>query len=490
VSSSAAIRDALRELPSLAMSSTGQPPLADEIYFPENHAEALDPDVSLVIGNRGMGKTFWSLALSDDSLRPEIARRYFAARRVELTGLHVSLGYLDPDGIRGLVSKPELESVDSSVPAEVIWRSVILRRLAKIANWDIPSSFRTLVSWVRSEPEAQLRIFRVADEALVNEGIKEVFVFDQLDRLADDWVRIQTLTKGLLRVALAMKSYRAIKTKLFMRPDQAENKQLFQFPDASKILGGSRLLTWRVTDLYGLLFHEIHRNSQAVSTFRTICSTVGVNPRKMHDRLDIPAGLVGNPEAQGAIFDAIAGQFMGRGSKRGRPYTWIPTHLADGRGEISPRTFLKVMKVAAEWADPPPSETAIDFHGIQEGVRQASTARLAELEEDYPWVSMALEPLRGLLVPCESVEITARWIAAGTVGNITQTHLGSLAPIDLVVANLVSPDEEAAVLLSLLRDIGVVEERANGKINVPDIFRVRAGILRKGGVTPQQRRRL
>jgi hypothetical protein len=37
-------------------------------------------------------------------------------------------------------------------------------------------------------------------------------------------------------------------------------------------------------------------------------------------------------------------------------------------------------------------------------------------------------------------------------------------------------------LLQTITSIAVMEERANGKINVPDIFRVEAGILCKGGV--------
>jgi hypothetical protein len=81
------LRDALRALPNLAMASSGHPPALDDIFFPETHAEVLDPDVSLVIGNRGMGKTFWSLALADQALRPEIAKRYLGTRPLHLDDL-------------------------------------------------------------------------------------------------------------------------------------------------------------------------------------------------------------------------------------------------------------------------------------------------------------------------------------------------------------------------------------------------------------------
>jgi len=485
------IREAMRTLPSLAVTSTGRPPALEEIFFPESHAEVLDPEVSLVIGNRGMGKTFWTLALSDKDLRPEISRRYLGSR-LTLDDVDVTLGFADAEGARGTISRLDIQSVSKKIPTELIWRAVLLRHLAPMVQRSLPIGFKQLVSWIKENPAEQLSIFRDADDVLTRTKKRFLVLFDQLDQLATDWERIQELTQGLLKVALAMKSYRSIKIKLFIRPDQADNKQLFQFPDASKIRNGARLLSWRVTDLYGLLYFEILRNMQARSAFEGLCREANVDPNELHPRLGIPKQFVGNTDTQGTVFDLIAGQLMGRGSKRGRPFTWIPTHLADGRGEISPRTFLLVMKTAAEFDDPLPQGTAIDFQGIQEGVRKASSARLAELEEDYPWVSMALEPLRGILVPCLASEIAERWITAKTTDGITAKYSGTSAPIDLVLANLFgdSLTEEPAVLAKLLREIGVFEERGNGKINVPDIFRVKAGILRKGGVTPQQRRRL
>ncbi len=41
---------------------------------------------------------------------------------------------------------------------------------------------------------------------------------------------------------------------------------------------------------------------------------------------------------------------------------------------------------------------------------------------------------------------------------------------------------ELSALLSSMRDVGVMEERTNGKVNVSDIFRVEAEILRRGYV--------
>jgi hypothetical protein len=53
---------------------------------------------------------------------------------------------------------------------------------------------------------------------------------------------------------------------------------------------------------------------------------------------------------------------------------------------------------------------------------------------------------------------------------------GWLAPIGVII------EHSLDALLLTMASIAVMEVRANGKINVPDIFRVEAGILRKGGV--------
>ena len=42
-------------------------------------------------------------------------------------------------------------------------------------------------------------------------------------------------------------------------------------------------------------------------------------------------------------------------------------------------------------------------------------------------------------------------------------------------------------MLEAMKSVAVMDERSNGKINVPDIYRVEAGILRKGGVAVPKR---
>jgi hypothetical protein len=150
---------------------------------------------------------------------------------------------------------------------------------------------------------------------------------------------------------------------------------------------------------------------------------------------------------------------------------------------------LKSLKAAADH-EPAPRNSAIDFKGINDGVRATSDHRLTELQEDYPWVSQALEPLRGALVPALKDEVFERWRSAEVENDILMQYEGIRVPSVLVGRLLFSSgDDGKEALLKSLQEIGVLDVRKNGKIDVPDIFRVRAGILRKGGVPPQQRPR-
>ncbi len=76
------LRAAVKRLPELAASSAAHPPKIDEIFFPPSHAEALDPRRTLVVGNRGVGKSFWTGALSEPDIRNSIAQAYPQATKL------------------------------------------------------------------------------------------------------------------------------------------------------------------------------------------------------------------------------------------------------------------------------------------------------------------------------------------------------------------------------------------------------------------------
>src|SRR5271168_3532531 len=106
-----AIRNALAALDaSAAHAASGESRAKpNEIYAPEQHAGALDPNVIIVLGARGAGKSFWASVLGNNGTRRVAAEAY---PKLGLDKLTVKFGFT---GIAndGSVSRA---TIDAQVP--------------------------------------------------------------------------------------------------------------------------------------------------------------------------------------------------------------------------------------------------------------------------------------------------------------------------------------------------------------------------------------
>jgi hypothetical protein len=268
-----------------------------------------------------------------------------------------------------------------------------------------------------------------------------------------------------------------MKAKVFMRTDQSKDDALFRFADASKIRSEEVPLVWRRGQLFGLLYNTLLNDSGARESLLRLA---GEGPTS-----NLSSQLIDDEESQERLFYRMAGEFMGAGPKRGRTYNWLYDHLADTFGETSPRSFITAIAQAADFR-PPPRDTAIDYNGIRAGVQRASKVRVEQLKEDYDWIKTVLDALNGLEVPCDPSTFIKRWKERGTISELRSRAGGETLRLPLELAVRSEAKEEA--LLNALRNIGVIEFRTVSRINMPDIFRVEAGIKRRGGVRPPSSR--
>jgi len=457
----AQIREALASLPRAPNHQPGQPVELADVFFTNKHRYALDLERPVVIGNRGMGKSFWAHALLNPEIREKLARKF---RFPALFSTQAVFGFNASERSDSIAPTPSLlDEVAQSRKPVSLWRAILARAAAKHLGHALPERFAEVVAWVEADAERYAQLLTRTDDVLQAQGQRLLVLFDGLDRLGSDWTTVRNRIQGLLHVTLAAQSFHAIQVKLFLRRDQASDPRLFEFPDASKLVNTLVELKWDSSDLYELLFLRLRQ----CPAFR-----------------DLEAEA--KPPISQVLVDALTGPYMGRSPKRGYVYTWIPTHLADALGQISPRTFLTAWREAASHGVCPAS-TPIDHHGILEGVRRASEDRLIELSQDYPWVRVALEPLRGHSVPLEQAIVTNLWHSADTFKQVMKQSNDSDKPV--LVPSFSTDDSNESTLLKALKLIGVIEVRSNGKVDVPDIFRVEAGIKRRGGVKPPRRTR-
>jgi len=479
MSDPAAIREAIiRALPQ-DTSYSGEAPPPKYLYTPPAHLKALSLESQLVVGTRGVGKSVWTASLADAELRKQIGA---TIPQLEKAEIHIGFSehpdlssYPDPGTFSELLNKHGFD-------AYIVWRAIAARWLSRQLGESVPcNSWPETVDWVRNNPEPLARMVQHASGKFKNEGLHDLLIFDALDRLSNSWQVMDEIVRDLLRVALWLKPYRHISAKIFLREDQLE--RAINFPDASKLLATKAELTWERHDLHGLLWQYLLNASDVHGEClrRVYTDTVGTEPRHTDSKWSLAEELKRETPSQRKLFKALAGPWMGRDRRRGVPYVWTVSHLADGQGRTSPRSFLAAIRQAAEdsrerYQDHP---YALHYESIKRGVQKASEIRVNELAEDYPWIRPMLRPLSGLTVPVAFADILEKWKQA-----FPQEPQQS-------ITNDVLPPEHVeqgweGVREDLLR-LGVFELRKDGRIDMPDLYRVGFRLGRRGGVKPKTR---
>jgi hypothetical protein len=450
-------------------------------YVPPTHAKALDLDATLVEGIRGAGKSFWfSLLASPRHL--SFVRSSFPEARLP-NGVKVLQGF--GMGL-SIAQAPDADTLASLLNQKfrerAIWRAVVAHLVGIGGEFAAIGKWSDRVRWVQENPEDFASALEAADQRLGTNGESVLILFDALDRMAEDWQHINKLAKGLLQVALDMRSMRFIRCKVFARPDLLQNADVTSFADYSKLLATKASLVWQRADLYALLYQCLgnatvsrrHFAPWAEKGRATIASGSTAN-------WAVPSSLRYDEDRQEALFERIAGKAMGSSIKRGKPYTWLVNHLQDGLNQVSPRSFLAALgKAATETATD--FELPLDYRGIQRGVQEASQIRVQEITEDYPWVRQVMEPLRGnLTVPCAASEIESIWKAQQTLDQLDSLLRQGNAAVKLPPQNR---DQGASGILLDLEGLGMVQRMEGKRIQMPDVFRVAFGFGRRGGVKP------
>ncbi len=454
-------------------------------YVPQSHARALDPDKTLVEGMRGAGKSHWWAALNSQPHREYLETLFPEAK---ITGnLKISQGF--GVGLSSLVApkKDTLAQLVVSHDARHIWQTVIAVSAGFPHPFPLqPGEWNAMVPWVEQHPEQYDLLLEELDQNLGKQKTVHLVLFDALDRLADDWPAIRPLARSLLQLALDMRANKAIKLKLFVRPDMLQDREILAFPDSSKLLAQKVALTWRSVDLYALLFQCLANAENHDNPFRMLCERqFGLNWRK--DEIlklwPVPNECRADKELQSKIFHALTGPWMGSGAKRGAPYTWLVNHLTDTLNQVSPRSFSSALRHAVDEEPKKDWPYALDYHAIQHGVREASHIRVQEMTfEDYPWVNTFMQPLRNrITVPCEAADIIHLWRQDSTLSKLQQLWANTETEVRLPPQHLNAGEQG---VLADLEALGVIQTLTDGRIQMPDIYRLAFGLGRKGGVKP------
>jgi hypothetical protein len=481
---------------------------AQQLFLPWPHRKALKLDCSLVIGARGVGKTAWARALLANQ-----GYQSSAALPTEIFPypLSVVAGFSDQAQASHPSGGTFAQLIREKDDPYSLWLAVLLRALGSDNTPTLPiESWAATLDWVRGHQEEAWAMLRQADQALLQENRGLLLVFDALDRVSPDgdWLQVSAAIRALLRLILELKGFKRLHGKVFLRTDQYTRGNFTDLPDIAKIRATRVELHWSLTDLHGLLWQCLCNGtpSEARENFRAWCqevSTIGqfslINRLidsiqspdgdeacrniETNHRWELPIDVHQNEPIQRALFEKLAGRWMGRDSSRGVPYIWIVNHLADSQGQTTPRSFLMAIRKAAEesrrrYRD---AEHPLFYDGLKLGVQAASVYRIEELEEDYPWLPTIMKPFanRASVPMTEAVfdqELSEAFglIPAGVLG------LSERLPKEL-------RSQGVHGLITYLCQLGLLTQMKDERLNMPDIYRIGFKLGRKGGIKPAQR---
>lgn len=527
------LRELIRDALPVESAEYGAPPPRHQFFVPKTHAQALHINIPVVLGDRGMGKSYWWAALQSREHRGLVARTAPDVRIREETLVFPGFGKT-PDLTQYPSKDVFARLLADGQKSRLVWKAVVVwsagrfaaeHGLGRIADkgagrgdrtgsgggsgdgaglWDgsgfgdgrqippldlvlpVANSWDERVAWTVNNPEAADRLLQQFDATLHAIERDSIWLYDALDDAADDATTFYSLVEGLCQLALELRSYRHLRAKVFLRTDQFEDRRVGRFPDASKLRASTASLRWLTSELYGFLWQLLGNHPLRGAEYRQDLYTTlfehklkgrGLGRGEMQEILTLAQAADWTPPVesqfeaatQERLFHRFTGPFMGESARKGFPYRWLPAHLADAHNDISPRSFLSALATAVEHTT---VHHADHDHAIHFRSLHAGVHEASRIRVGEIAEHPWVQPLMAAL----SGHVAVPFEFADAVERWQEVD--ALADADVVVAEIDSADGAR----KRLAELGVWREMKTGRIDVPDIFRLGFKLARRGGV--------
>ena len=461
-------------------------------FLPLKSYEMLgDPNRFVIIGGRGTGKTRLFCTLQKENGFRQII------------GVQKNMFYPDPDQSIFLAGYyhvgtnfPQgkvMEKLVRDQETDLFWQGSLIfllldyfkenQDVIDIAkeyftneNYDILSQLgnqRKISKWISiiRDQQEDIECFLDDIDGYLQETKAWIFLlYDSLDRICPKYMDWFPFIRSLLSFWFThLHRWRRLKCKIFLRSDLYKSDKL-AFPDSSKLKANILVLEWDTVSLYRLLLKKMANagNAEMLKYLKKTENLISEAP-------DHALGYI--PAEKEIIIkrfvNRMIGEYMGKDAKKGVSYSWVPNHLQDTHGVLSPRSFLKCFSVAAARMCEKPSDVAalegdriLSPSMIQGAVQDVSEDRVAELEEEYPWLSRLKKALRDTTMLMDKGEFISR-IHMDLWEDSMQEQLPASTPEGI---------------FEMLERLGIVFIARDGRVNVPEIYLHGFKMKRKGGL--------
>lgn len=458
----------------------------------KQYRELQDPSKIIVVGGRGAGKTRVFKTLVGENGFRHVIGDSTPFNRPNYQNTKILIGYSvdtptlpSPTVLDGLGTDAEISAfwVGATVLEILAYfkEDETIQTAAKIhfdsdvyiliQQDDILKFPRKWLPIYLSNPEPWESFLDEVDKILLDRDNWIFIAYDQIDRISTNlkilYVYIQSLVSYWFSVS---NRRRRLKCKIFIRTDLL-NSESIHFPDASKVSSRRIDLSWDTLTLYRLLIRRLANTQDEAAP--QMLEYMDKIPGLLEKRTNTGYFPVEDKDIVRKFIQQLIGPYMGTSPKKGDSYLWVPNHLQDANGDLSPRSFLKCYSCAAQTMLSPIgekmllqlSDTALlNPSAIQGAVQEVSAYRVTELGEDFPWIARLKNVLSGgtLLMPEDEFKERLAIFLKN-------------APKDL-------PVESVDNLLNLLLSLGIITQSTDNRINMPEIYLHGFGLKRKGGL--------
>jgi len=260
-----------------------------------------------------------------------------------------------------------------------------------------------------------------------------------------------------------------IRPKIFLRTDLFRRHGRVLGADLAKLAATRVELVWSDRNLYAML---VKRIANAGDELYRYCAEARLRFKQDEVLGWIPE--LTRPEDARPLIERMVGPYMGADVKKGLTFTWLLNHVRDGNGHAMPRALVRVIELAADQERQRPRaryNRLLDPRSLRRALDEVSKEHVRQVNtHELPWLPGVADRLQGQEVPMERRAaqdlLTGRWDESWS-----RETVGVRPPV-----------AHPAELVEYLLDLGVFRLRADGRIDVPDLFLAGLGLKRRGGV--------
>jgi hypothetical protein len=450
-------------------------------YSPKEHLGALDPDVSLILGARGSGKTALFRAVTEFNLSDTLRERNPKARiHQNCVWVPVQLyakGFPDQTQLRTFF---ETQSYTEDA-AHHFWQCVLVRALweqlddrAKAECQSMKSAEATTTGFLRvgqEYSESAASALDRLDDTLEAKGQVCFVGFDELDLLVSRNGRAASTLVGFW--ASRWRRWKGIRAKLFVRSDIYRRFVLEGGADLAKISANRFELKWSDESLLAMLVKRILN-----SDFTVWPKALGLRKRDLAEHSVLGLSLQ-SEELQDLhrVIHAIVGRYMGAGPKKGATETWILEHVKDCLGNASPRSLVRMFELAADRQLADRYETNAIILAptyLRQALTTVSGDHVSSSTDEWPWLPGLKDRL-------------AKWT---TIRQMPMERKPFETQLRKTWEDRWNPDpkldeppcDDALGFVPMLIESGLLKERKDGRLETTDLYLDGLGFKRTGGV--------